>query len=258
MFHFFNRTPEIVLDCFTSDNTVYLTTPIIKAGKAIPDWWKKLDPYEPTFYHTPEKPYHLNQDMTVRDCYAFIELYKRGAIVENWCDISFRTENGLYNFWYADGHKPVEHPKKQLGSAFPFHHHIKLSSPWAIREKSGAKFMWIGTEWSLDRFEIKVLPGVINFDIVSQINVNLMFPMRDGTFTLPVGNPLVQIIPLSDNNLKIVNHVVTEQEFKKITLTSNTPSFYGWKKTLQLRKRNRERGTCPFHGDKNGSITRSF
>ncbi len=252
MFSFFHRTPEIVLDCFTTDNTVYLTTPIVKAGKAIPEWWRNLKPYEARFEHSPENPFHLIQDVTARDCYAIIELYKRGVILENWCDISFHMENGSYNYWYTTGHAPVEHPRRQIGDSFPNHHHIKLSSPWAIREKTGAKFLWLGTEWSLDKLEIKVLPGVINFDIVSQINVNIMFPARDGTFNIPVGNPLVQIIPLGDEKLRVVNHIVTEQEFKKITLHSNTPSFYGWRKVLQLRKRNRERGTCPFHGDSNG------
>ena len=97
-----------------------------------------------------------------------------------------------------------------------------------------------------------VLPGIINFDIISQVNVNFMFHMRDGTFTIPIGNPLVHLVPLSEKNLKIHNHLVTQQEFDKLSLSSNKPSFFGSRKTIQLRKRNKERGTCPFHGDANG------
>ena len=209
MFHFFHRTPEIHLDCFTSNNNTYLTTPIVKASKAFPDWWKKLKPYTPTFYHTPENPYHLRKDeeSTVRDCYSIIELYKKGAIIENWCDISFRMENRCYNYWHAaNTEKPEEHARRQLGESFPNHHHIKLKSPWAFREKTGAKFLWLGAEWSLDKLEIKVLPGVINFDTISQVNVNMMFPMRDGTFMIPIGNPLVHIVPLSEKNLRSEDH----------------------------------------------------
>ena len=232
-----------------------MTTPIVKAGKASPEWWQKLRPYTPKFYDTPEEPYHLkmNEEMTARDCYSIIELYKKGAILENWCDISFRMENGYYNYWHAaNTEQPQEHPRQQLGGSFPNHHHTKLISPWAFREKTGAKFLWIGAEWSLDTLEIKVLPGVINFDTISQVNVNMMFPMRDGTFMIPIGNPLVHLVPLSEKNLKVHNHLVTQQEFNKLTLSSTKPSFFGCRKTMALRKRNKERGTCPFHGDNNG------
>ena len=255
MFDFFHRTPEIQLDCFTASNETYMTTPIVRASKAFPDWWQKLDPYTPTFYETPENPYHLKkyEEMTARDCYAIVELYKKGIILENWCDISFKVHDGYYNYWCAGNtQKPEDHSKKQLGGSFPNHHHIKLISPWVFKEKTGVKFLWLGAEWSLDNFEIKVLPGVINFDIISPVNVNFMFPVRNGTFMLPVGNPLVHIVPLSENKLKVHNHLVTKPEFDKLKLSSDTPSFYGWRNVLQLRKRNKERGTCPFHGDSNG------
>lgn len=252
MFHFFHRTPEINLDCFTTDGTSYLTTPIVKASKTFPDWWMNLKPFEPKLLYSEEKSYHVSDDMTIRDCYAFIELYKRGAMIENWTDITIMTEAGKYQYWYSHGEGPEEHSKEQLGTSFPNHHHLKLVSPWAFREKTGAQFLWLGAEWSLDRFEIKVLPGVINFDIVSRINVNFMFPMRDDKFTIPVGNPLVHIVPLSGDHLKVTNHLVTEQEYNKYILNSKKVSFYGWKRALQLRKRNRKRGTCPFHGDNNG------
>jgi hypothetical protein len=255
MFHFFHRTPDINLDCFTASNATYMTTPIVKASKAFPDWWLKLKPYTPTFHHTPENPHHLSREkeMTARDCYSIRELYKKGIILENWCDISFRLENGYFNYWYAaNSDKPETHPREQLGEGFPNYHHIKLVSPWAFREKTGAKFLWLGAEWSLDKLEIKVLPGVINFDIISQVNVNMMFPIRNGTFMIPIGNPLVQLVPLSEKNLKVHNHLVTQEEFNKLSLSSNKPSFFGSRKTIQLRKRNKERGTCPFHGDSNG------
>lgn len=251
MFSFFHRTPEINLDCFTANSSVYATTPIIKASKAIPEWWRKMPSYQPQFRQSEEVPFYVEDNMTVRDCYAFIELYKKGVIVENWCDISIRTENGKFDYWYSGGNKPDLHSRYQLGESFPNHHHIKLVSPWTVRETSGVKFLWLGAEWSLDKHEIKVLPGVINFDIVSEINVNIMFPIRNDIFTLPVGNPLVHLVPLSEKKLKVTNHLVTQQEIDRIMLNSKSLSFYGWRKTIQIMKRNKGRGTCPFHGETN-------
>ena len=113
--------------------------------------------------------------------------------------------------------------------------------------------MWLGAEWSLHNYDIKVLPGILSFDIVTAMNVNIMFPMHDDEFVLPVGLPLGQLVPLSDKRLKINNHLVTEQEYNKHRMNSFGVSFYGWRRALQLRERNKERGTCPFHsGDTDG------
>lgn len=254
MFHFFHRTPEIVMDCFTYDQCTYVNTPIIKSGKAVPEWWKELPPYRVSFDNINDNPYHLNShELTARDCYAIIELYKVGVVVENWCDISIKTQNGDFNYWYTSCEKPEVHNRGQLGNAFPNHHHLKLVSPWIIREKTGVKFLWIGAEWALDNLELKVLPGVLRFDIVTTINVNIMFPKRDGEFVIPAGQSLAQLVPLTEKRLKVRNHLVTEQEYEKYKMTSMSVSFYGWRKALQLRKRNKERGTCPFHfGDNDG------
>lgn len=254
MFHFFHRTPEIHLDCYTYDQSVYSNTPVIKSAKAIPDWWKALDTYKAEFKQVGDNPYHLNShELTAKDCYAIIELYKVGVIFENWCDISIKTQDNDYWYWYTSGDKPETHDRSQLGTSFPNHHHIKLINPWIVREKTGVKFLWVGAEWSLHNYEIKVLPGILSFDIVTAMNVNMMFPKRDGEFVLPVGLPLGQLIPLSDKKLKVTNHLVTQEEYRKYSMTSFGVSFYGWRKTLQLRKRNKERGTCPFHsGDSDG------
>lgn len=254
MFNFFHRTPEIVLDCYTYDQCTYANTPIIKSGKAIPEWWKEIPPYQAKFEQHGDNPYHLNShELTVRDCYAIIELYKVGVMFENWTDISIKTQNGEFNYWYSSGDCPEIHDKKQLGRSFPNHHHIKLVSPWVICEKTGVKFLWVGAEWSLDNLEIKVLPGVLKFDIVTAMNVNIMFPKRDGEFIIPVGAALGQLIPLTEKKLKVNNHLVTKEEFDKHRMSSFSISFYGWRKAVQLRQRNKERGTCPFHsGDSDG------
>ena len=224
---------------------MYLNTPVVKSSKAIPDWWKEIEPYDVN-NRNPEL-------MTVRECYGFIELYRHGVIVENWCDLTIKTFNDEYLYWYSGGNAPEFHERRQWGNAFPNHHHLKLNNPWVMREKTGINFMWVGAEWSLDKFEIKVLPGMVRFDIVTGMNVNMMFPKREGEFTIPVGTPLGQLIPLTDKKLRVENHLVTYEEYKQHLMTSMGVSFYGWRKALQLRKRNKERGTCPYHsGDNNG------
>jgi hypothetical protein len=251
MFSFFHRTTNIHLDCFTYNPNVYLNTPIVKTIKTIPEWWKELPSYKPTFGQVDKFNHHILGHPTVKECYAVIELYKKGIVIENWADISIKSNTNYYNYYFSGGPNPGIHDKKQIGTGYPDYHHIKLQSPWRFIEKTGVKFLWIGTEWSLDKLNIKVLPGVINFDIISGTNINIMFPKNDNEFVINIGQPLVQLIPITEKKLNFKNHLIDKNEYDKIHINSASYSFYGWRKVLQLRKRNKERGTCPFgFGDK--------
>jgi hypothetical protein len=251
MFSFFHRTPEIHLDCFTNDPNVYLNTPIINASKTIPDWWKELPTYKPSIGRTDQRQHTILGYRTVKDCYSVIELYKKGIVLESWTDISIKPNIDYYDYYFSSGPSPDTHDKKQLGSGYPDYHHIKLASPWKFVEKTGVKFLWFGAEWSLDKLNIKILPGVLNFDIISSTNINIMFPKVANEFVIPIGQPLVHLIPLSEKKVRIKNHLVSNEEFNRMTIDSSNSSFHGWRKIVQLRKRNKERGTCPFgFGDK--------
>ena len=248
MFSFFHRTPEIHLDCFTTDANVYHNTPIVHAIKTIPDWWKELPAYSPVFGKESEEHIWSNlSKRTAKDCYAIIELYKKGIVIESWTDFTIKStgKEGGYAYNIKHGPDPGFH-SDQIGNGFPDYNHIKLSSPWIFREKTGIKFLWMGAEWALDKYNIKVLPGVINFDIVSYTNVNIMFPKDDKDFFVSVGQPLVQLIPLSEKKLVLKNHLINRNEYDTMIINSASQSFYGWRKVLQLRKRNKKRGTCPF------------
>jgi hypothetical protein len=251
MFSFFHRTPEIHLDCFTYNHNTFLNTPIVYASKTIPDWWKELPTHKPVFGEDENNKHVFLNKNTIKDCYAIIELYKKGIVIENWTDISIKSDEKELNYCWSSGIPPESHVREQLGSAYPNYHHIKLNSPWRFVEKSGVKFLWFGAEWSLDKMNLKVLPGVLNFDIISGVNVNIMLPKNESEIFIPIGQPLVHLIPISEKKLIFKNHLVDKNEYDKIHIISSFASFYGWRKVLQLRKRNKERGTCPFgFGDK--------
>ena len=246
MFSFFHRTPEIHLDCFTCDPNVYLNTPIVHAGKTIPSWWKELPTYKPSFIKTENDNHVFKRGQNAKDCYAIIELYKKGIVIENWSDISIKSNNEYFNYYFSSGPKPELHNVKQIGSGFPNHHHLKLTSPWRFVEKTGVKFLWFGAEWALDKLNIKMLPGILNFDIIAATHINFMFPKVNTEFIIPIGQPLVHLVPLSEKKLVIKNHLVDQVYFNKVLINSDTGSFYGWRKILKLRERNKKRGTCPF------------
>lgn len=262
MFSFFNRTPVIHLDCFTADNTAYKFAPIINASKAKPEWVEKVPIPEKTnaenhFYDIDKEGYiNFNQHpslRTIRACYGFLELYKRGFVLENWCDTAFNITNEQLSFHYSnDTTKVLVHSNKQVFPGYQDYYIAKLISPWQINNKDNIPFMAIGTTWDHEKYDFKVMPGILNFHTQSSSNVFLGIKKNiEQQIYIPIGTPLVHFVPLSEKKIKIHNHLVTEQELKTKTY-NETGTVYGWRRTVFLSNRNdkRNESKCPFGFDK--------
>lgn len=244
MFTFFHRTPVIHLDCFTYMGHIHELTPIVSAAKAAPAWWKNLDTghmsYDWKYFSPPRKT------LTMKSCHGFVELYKRGVILENWCDLRLQVTDAGFKYMHSSGEKPSEHPRFQLGEGFKNFYHLKLASPWIFREKQGIKFHFNGAMWSLEDYNIRVVPGVVDYRSNGYTNVNIMIPRDPIEYTIPVGQPLVHIMPLSDKKLKVKNHLISRLEYD--TMCRHSASYYsGWKAVNKLLQRNDSRKSgCPF------------
>jgi hypothetical protein len=243
MFTIFHKKPEITLDCFISDQVVFQTAPVKEAFKDIPSWWNNLPTYGVgTATEDPILEHNL------RRCYGFVELYRKSFVLENWSDINIKVGPEAYSYWYAGGSKPQEHPKHQYAGGFSNYHHIKMVSPWYLREKSGIQFAIVGAEWSLDKFGMKVLPGFMEFKINATTNINIMLEARstEYEFHLPLGQPLVYIIPLTEQNVVIKNHLVTPNELEKIKPYVSTFRPHNWLVKMANKVSKQENMKCPF------------
>ena len=106
--------------------------------------------------------------------------------------------------------------------------------------------MEIGTEWSFENYNFRILPGIVNFHY--QTSSNIFLVARKGVtdqFQIPMGHPLAQFVPLSDKKVKIHNHIVTEQELNT-KIYNETGTANGWRRSVSLIRRNDERKKCPF------------
>lgn len=243
MFTFFHRTPKLVLDCFTTNQIAYNLAPIVKTQKTLPKWWKDLPPS--TIGTAFENP---NSKNNMRRCYGFVELYKKGVILQHWADINVNVSKEKYDYWISIGNSPDTHQRNQYAGVFMDYHHMKLSSPWFIREKTGTKFIFVGAEWALEDYQFRVLPGVLEFQVNTSTNVNLMWPIREKPYDtyIPIGQPLVQIVPLADVELEVKCHLVSSTELEKIIIRPG--SFKGHKEMLRLWKKAHtdDEPKCPF------------
>lgn len=247
MFTFFHRTPEINVDGFTFSPSVYEYAPLVRAVDTVPEFWKSLANPDPKHYVDEQDGYRVIRQSTLKNCYGFIELYKRGFILENWSAIAFLVEQEGYRFYYADLDQPQSHPKEQLGSGFTDFHHAKLISPWLIKEKTGVKFHFGPAAWSHDKYDFVMPPGILDYRMNHATHVNLLLRAKPEPYniTIEFGEPLAHIIPLTDKKIKLTNHLVDQFEYDKLKIhTAN--SFMGWRKVVKLMDRNEQRGKCPM------------
>jgi hypothetical protein len=245
MFTFFHRKPTIVVDCFSVNSDAFEYAPIVQTRKTLPDWWKNL----PNLHFASKFPPSFENNM--KTCYGFNELYKRGFVLESWSDYKIQVRQDSYEYYYSNFEAPVEHGRVQFEGSFNNHFHLKLNSPWFIREKKGVHFAFIGAEWALDNYDFKVLPGIVEFRHTSQTNVNIMLIKKPDPYIIDIkmGQPLAQLIPLRDDlNYEYKIHLITREEYNKFFPKASGAHFAGVRSPIQLGKRNdkREQSKCPF------------
>jgi hypothetical protein len=244
MFSFFHRKKKVVVDCFTTLTPVFEYTPIVRASKTFPDWWKNLPTVGPLKVVNGIYEKHNN----MKGCYGFTELYKRGLVIESWSDMHIKVTQNSYDFHTSIGALPLCHSTDEYEGGFKDFHHMKMISPWHFKEKTGMKFLFMGAEWN-NELPYKTLPGVVEFKNVSGTNVNIMMPKMnfDYEIDIKIGQPLVHLVPLMDDvDVKIKCHLVSEGEMATKQLWGAV-SYGGMRNLIKLRNRNEKRKSkCPF------------
>jgi hypothetical protein len=245
MFTIFHRKKKVIVDCFTADKMVHDIVPITRAIKTVPDWWKNL----PTNNYDSSDVNRLTT-VNLKTCAGFLELYKRGFMIEAWGDFNFTVEpNHTYRYDTSRG-KIAEHNRIQYGTAFPNHEHAKLESPWLLKCKKNHYFHFGPATWSLDKYDFTIVPGVVEFYYQTTTSINIMIPIRNEkySFIIPAGNPMVHIIPLNDNfNYEVKNHLVSYEELNRINMDA-TAFYSGYNKVKKLMQRNEIRDNkCPYN-----------
>lgn len=252
MFTFFHRKPTITVDCFTDNQFAYEYASIKKTSRCLPDWFKKLPSSKRKW-----KGFHPEENRNMKSCYGFVELFKRGLIIETWCDHIFTIQNrGIkYNISHAgkNNRNPIVHPQKLYEGGFTNYHHLKLQCPWLFREKTGMQFLYTAPTWLLEDYYFYILPGVLEFKVNMTTATNIMFAKppvgSDYEIFLRAKQPLAHVIPLcEDKNIEIKNHLLSTVEYNRMNdQCSSLALFGGYKSLIDHKQTEEEQLKCPFH-----------
>jgi len=249
---FWFKPVEITVDCFTDNPMLYNNYMIDKASKFFPEEIKQMPNYvQLKQNHNPIS--ELMQDMpTIRRCVGVKDLFSHGYILPAWSDIKIEvTEQG--NLFYTDSVSGVsgnltlqQHDRIQYGSGiYKDRVHIKLLCPWYLTEKTGVKFTWNQcTYHNTERHaNYHALSGILDFKAQHNTHVNI-FVKKGTTLTVNAGDPLIQLIPLTDRDVELRHHEIDANEYEKISKEFTQKSMWGGQHRALYNQK--EESRCPF------------
>jgi len=258
---FWFKKKKLVVDCFTWDEAAFKVYPVRKSLPFYPDIIKKM-PSSVTM-----KDNQTNVDVplaTIKQCSGISGLYKYGAIIPFWTDYICQPKRSLENksaFGVSAGNKqPAEHPRIQYPGLFDDFVNVKIDGVWNFVEPKGTKFIVMPTVYNLNNFNYNFIvpPALSYFDIQAQCNLQLFVRKDSPDFTILAGTPILQVIPLVDNDREVEykNHLVDVSEFaRKGAIPWNMPEIgvgtrnNRYRKLMEENKKMDEiekKSKCPF------------
>jgi hypothetical protein len=235
---FFFKRNKIHLDCFTPFKHVYEYTPIEKATKFLPDWWKKTE-----------------KGGTIKTCSGIIDFHKESISLNMWCDLSvsmsfFEPQKFPTNRCIFSDKVTVAtlHDRKQYSHFIDAEYtHMKINSPWAFKTKENINWVWVSNTWQKNLNDnFTVLNGVVNYHHVSATHVNIIIKCEKNKtkdFIIEHNTPLVNIFPMSEKEVVIHNHLIDEKKFAEMITFRQLKFNNSYPYQVKLK----EKSGCPFH-----------
>ena len=217
----FGFKKAINVDLYTHDKNVYELFKPDHSKKFIPDWWRKM-PSARLDTHVQVPDLKLG---TMKTCPAIIGFMKQGFVIPSHAGINAQKHiDGKIAFHvlpqqYAN---PITHDKEDYENHKPGLTHMKFELPWRVVTQESIQWLWTQPTWhQKNPLSHWASPGTIDFKYTHVAEYNYFLP-TGGRLSVEPGDPIVQLIPLSERPIKLNYHLVTEEEFKQHNL------YKGW------------------------------
>lgn len=173
----------------------------------MPDWFKNVP---------------SNVKGTVKDCPSFPDYFSQGYIIPMWSDVrmsfvdkvaKFELSAKRFSFDFHANDQMLDY-KKATFNGIEGQFVFKTVSPWRIVTPPGWSVLQLPLFYHFNQ-EWSVLPGVIDTDIHSEINQQVLYHGDGKEVIIKCGDPFVLYIPFKrSNKLKHEVRYRTEEELK--------------------------------------------
>ena len=227
---FFRRNKPVYIDCYTTHGFIYEHAQPRPAKEFTPKWLKDIP------VKLPVDGDGLSEGKTIRMCSGLNQLLDSGFIIPMWCDFKVKLGDKTHTHYKwlmsAEQLQASLHPAEQRGSYLPEteYSHVKLDNYWNFQCDEPIKFAMIDNTWMWDKPDDVIIPaGVIDFHYQHGAHVNIFFKRgdEDKEIFIKHGQPLVQLVPLTERPVVFRYHLLTEPEMRKINSLSGIIKFIG-------------------------------
>ena len=190
------------------------------AKNFIPKWFKDM-------------PRQINDAVTVKQCPSFPDYFSQGYIIPMWTDVKLKSDVDSWSWetpidkvsWNHHGSDQFLNHTKASFNGVEGQFVFKAICPWRIITPPGWSVLQLPLFYHFNK-EWSVLPGVIDTDIHSEINQQVLYHGNGKEVMIKCGDPFVLYIPFKrSNKLKHEIRYKTPEDSKKFE-----------KDVLQIRK----------------------
>jgi hypothetical protein len=233
---FFIKKSKIIVDIFTSDFMIHKAFPIKKINEFYPQWLKNT---------AKEYKVGIAPMPTIRTCEALLQNFKTGLIIPMWSDFTFKSTEDKFEYKFANRTSKAESHSSSQWDKFAdpkIFNHLKLESPYLLKTKENIFWNFTYPFWNNGiQINYFLTPGIINYKYQHNTHINMFFHSKS-EFSIEANSPLVHLIPLTERDIIIKNHLIDENELNKIKLATAYPTFKNQYANF-LKTKTKE---CPF------------
>lgn len=185
----------------------------------IPKWYKDI----PNIVNKDLPLYFSDSHLaTAKMCPSFPDYFSQGYIIPMWSDaILHYDKETLAWHWKTNLSKWDAHPNAQfIDHVEPYYQGFegnfifKTVCPWRIVTPPGWSVFQLPLFYHFNP-NFSVLPGIIDTDVHSEINQQVLYHSKEDTITIDCGDPFVLYIPFKRNSkLEMSIRYQTEEDKK--------------------------------------------
>jgi hypothetical protein len=204
----FTPKPKIRFKCTIGG--YYTSTPVVTARSVFPEWLKgQLEKKNVKFVQCPGMHDHSHH----------------GYLIRAWTDIHIKANSMSLVVDLPLAHAAHEGPDIQakpmdyelVGGLAPVEDGVakrvmKLTSPWSIYTEPGYS-AYVLPAWFHSNFfdKLYVYPGIVDYEKFHTVNF-IFSAIKPCEFVIPMGTPLLQVIPFKVEDFHAVSGKATEKE----------------------------------------------
>ena len=227
---FFKKKSPLKLEAYAPSGQLVDLFPIVHTKNALPSWYHNLPKFD-------------DRQKNVRHCPGVNDLFRTGIMIPAWADFEITIfPDGNTNVISPASNRPASSHNVNVDApgAWPGYANVKLLNPWMLYCNKPVKWLFLPPTWcQSDPTEFTVVPGILEFRIAHEANVNMLFKLESVPYTVSIkaGDSLMQLIPITEETVELEIKTMTQDVYAEKFSTWAHSFNYGYQKAISRIKK---------------------